>query len=188
MFTFTTSAPEFVQALKAVSQFSCTDKTLPVICGVRLVALDDRIRLEATDRYMLAVLDVKTDENTGTGELVLPTSSVKAILASLGGARHGETVQITVADDGAYRVRYPDQTEAAYPANPVTFPNTQKLLDDFEPASEPPARITLNPRFLATIAKAAGKHDYVTLTPGDSTVTRFECGELTGLLVAVGAS
>jgi DNA polymerase III sliding clamp (beta) subunit (PCNA family) len=185
MFTFTTSAPEFGQSLKAVSQFSCTDKTLPVICGVRLVALDDRIRLEATDRYMLAVLDVKTEENAGTGELVLPTSTVKTILGCLSAARSGDTVQVSVADDGTYRIRFPDQTEAGYLANPVTFPKTQKLLDDFKPAACH-ASITLNPRFLATIAKAAGKHDYVTLTPGDSTVTRFECGELTGLLVAVG--
>jgi DNA polymerase III sliding clamp (beta) subunit (PCNA family) len=186
-FSFIVKAGDFVAALKSVAAFACTDTTLPAICGVRLRQADGSLTLTATDRYTLATQTLTFDYSdggvTGDGELVLPASTVKA-LSSIKGRELNGFLVVNVAGDGTYQVTYPDDTKVSYPANPVQFPNTSRIIDGFKPAeaADLPSSLSFNPAFLARFAKVSKSR--VTITPGTvaSNMVRFECGEVTGLI------
>jgi hypothetical protein len=201
-FACTVPGEEFVTAVRNIALFTGTDVTLPSLMwvGMELSELGC-LTLSGTDRYVLGVSTLVLGDlgsfttRLGHGRSVLTADAVKDISKCKVRGR-GEQITVTVWADGAATVAFPGGSARTYEVPDREFPRLGCLTDSFT-ACEPgdvPGRTGFDPRYIARFAKVREhgmtRPPRLVLTAGKcrkdaevSTVSRFECGPVTGLIM-----
>lgn len=175
--TVTIAHADLHRLLHAASLFADDGMLLPVLGVVKLATIDGHLTATATNRYILGHVRVLPEDITGRLEALLPVASAKAIRAmfkapprALAADHHltltvdakGLTVKGPTWPTRAYKD--PVNITATYPLQPGEYPNVDRIIPDaLKTDGERPVGDPLfNPRFVATVMKAAG-----IIAPGD---------------------
>jgi hypothetical protein len=162
-----------LQSLMSLHIFSGTDKVTPILSHLQITRSDDQLTVLTTDRYCLArgVYPVDTihdpDETDGTpdetdGTVYLSLDTIKSFFPIV--KKERPNTMVTVTD---WQITVHGMTDTIIPVGQVTstFPPVDRLIpDDVDAKPEEPAGlVSLNPQFVAKLAKVllpiAEKHD-----------------------------
>lgn len=173
MSTFTTTAP-LAKILKTIIGAAGRDSTLPVLQTVHAARIgDDTLRLTATDRFLLARIDVRGEWISGdTAEVpdegvMFHTDAAKRLgqLFAAGKPSHahvgtGITTHLTV-DEGQARVevvgtRAHDGVHTFDLATDFEFPKVDGVIRSIPADADRSTGVRLNPTFLKTATTIAG--------------------------------
>ena len=173
MSTFTTTAP-LAKILKTIIGAAGRDSTLPVLQTVHAARVgDDTLRLTATDRFLLARIDVRGEWVAGdTAEVpdegvMFHTDAAKRLgqLFAAGKPSHahvgtGITTHLTV-DEGQARVevvgtRAHDGVHTFDLATDFDFPKVDGVIRSIPADADRSTGVRLNPTFLKTATTIAG--------------------------------
>lgn len=155
-----------LQSLMSLHIFSGTDKITPILSHLQITRSDDQLTVLTTDRYCLArgvyPVDTIHDPDEPDGTVYLSLDTIKSFFPIV--KKEPTNTMVTITDE---QITVHGMTDTVIPVAQVTstFPPVDRLIpDDVDARPEEPAGVvSLNPQFVAKLAKVllpiAGKHD-----------------------------
>lgn len=141
-----TVIPDFRDLIQDVTPHIGTDKSLPMLCGIRVEADGHHLYLIATDRYTLAVAR-RAVPGIGTWTAFLDTADIKAV-AALGRIARGNVIDLD--HDGHHlTVRAGALALTVDVKEAESFPQWRPLVHSALAAQRQDSEIVLNARMLA---------------------------------------
>jgi DNA polymerase-3 subunit beta len=178
---------ELLRALRSIKAFRMNDKTIPMLCSIRVESDGSEITLAATDRYVLGSYRVRLDGQVAGEPFAwnLSARSTDMLTATLA-QRPGSCVlterdkSLAVWEYGDTIGMFPIDDETDYPAWRALIPSDQTLADGEV------GEIGFNPDNLAKFAKVDTGHrnDPMRMRFNGRGSVRVDIGEVfTGLIM-----
>ena len=172
MATYMAPGAHIARILTGTLQLASAERTLPMLCGVRLVTDGGKLLAAATDRYIAGVALMCDAGDGAADDLYLATEDVKR-LAAAAKANRSEPIILELSPDGAtIRTMAGDLTVRPGDGSPpdvLTLMRTQAraVMDGSAPAEALDGSWALDPAVYAKLAKL-GASDRVRLRGGSA--------------------
>lgn len=150
----TMTAREF-RHLSTIAHYAGSGDVRPILTYVRLTTTGDNCEATATDSFTLARISVDIVESSGTETICVPAESLTRAAKSFAKNKRADESLVTITSDGDTITITSNATADVIGAPTLleTYPDTDSLIPAARGISEVPSGISLNPYFLAKLAK-----------------------------------